>query len=61
MSDQNEYDFSKQLILVNVLKKRLYFRLFLVSFVNFCKTTAFETFCKLFFKLLDDCFLIFYC
>ena len=55
-SDQNEYDFSKQLLLVNMLKKRLYLRRFLASFVDFCITTAFETFCKLFCKFLDDCF-----
>ena len=55
-SDQNEYDFSKQLILANMLKKRIYDRRFLASFLNFCITTAFETFCELFFKLLDNCF-----
>ena len=43
-SYQNEYDFSKQLILVNMLKKRLYLRRFLTSFVNFYITTAFESF-----------------
>ena len=35
MSDQNEYDFSKQLRSVNMLKRRLYLRRFLASFVNF--------------------------
>ena len=46
-SDQTEYNFSKQLMLV-MLKKRLYLRRFLASFVNFCITTAFEIFCELF-------------
>ena len=45
----------KQLIPVTMLKKRLYLRRFLVSFVNFYTAMAFETFCKLFFKFLDDC------
>ena len=33
-----------------MLKKGLYPRRFLASFVNFCITTAFETFCESFFK-----------
>ena len=49
-SDQNEYDFSKQLRLVTLLKKRL--QRFLASFVNFYITTAFETLQI----VLDDCF-----
>ena len=55
-SDQNKYDFSKQLILAHMLKKRFYLRRFLVSFVNLCITSAFETFCEIFYKFLDDCF-----
>ena len=45
-SDQNEYDFSKQLGLMTMLKKRL--RHFLESLVNFYITMAFETSCELF-------------
>ena len=51
-SDQNDYDFSKQLGPVTMLKKKRYLRFFLSSFV---KTMAFETFCELFYKFLDDC------
>ena len=46
-SDQNEYEFSKQLRPVNISYKRLYLRRFLESFVNFYITTASETFCQL--------------
>ena len=46
-SYQNEYDFSKQLILVNMFKKRLYLRRFLTSFINFYIKTACETLRKL--------------
>ena len=42
-----------------MLKKRLHLRHFLTRFVSFYTATAFETFCKLFFKLLDGCFHIF--
>ena len=44
-----------------MLKKRLDLRRFLASFVNFCVTISFETFCELLFKLLDECFYTFYC
>ena len=48
--NQNVNRYWKQLRSVTMLKKRLYLGLFLASFVNFCITTAFETFCELFFK-----------
>ena len=56
----NEYGFYekvlKRLRPVTMLKKRLYLRHFLAGFVNFCVATAFETFCELFYKYLDECF-----
>ena len=36
-----------------MLKKRLYIRRFYARFVNFYTTTAFETFCELYYKYLD--------
>ena len=42
-SDQNEYGFSKQPILVSMLKNKLFLRCFLTSFVDFYIMTAFET------------------
>ena len=52
-SDQNKYDFLKQLRPVTMLKKEAISQLFSCTFGEFLHN---ETFCELFFKFLDDCF-----